>query len=95
MRTAFCVLLAVRLGDKGATDLLGVNTTQWTAFSTERLSKLWFMPHVGTLAFSIDKDSNEKLILYKTFHQWRAALCDLNAFSCSCSMRMRRCEKCR
>ena len=68
MRTAFCVLLAVRLGDKGATDLLGVNATQWTAFSTEeryeRLSKLWFMPHVGTLAFSIDKDGNEKLILY-------------------------------
>ena len=71
MCTAFCgsTCTCARLFvDKGATDLLGVNATQWTAFSTEeryeRLSKLWFMPHVGTLAFSIDKDGNEKLILY-------------------------------
>ena len=70
MCTAFCGSTCARLFvDKGATDLLGVHATQWTAFSTEeryeRLSKLWFMPHVGTLAFSVDKDGNEKIILYK------------------------------
>ena len=60
--------LAVRLGAKGAADLLGVSASAWhrmeRAERFERLGKLWFMPHVGTLGFSIDKDGNEKINLY-------------------------------
>ena len=55
----------MRLGDKGAVDLLGVAASAWHRMERtdrfERLGKLWFMPHIGT-RFSIDKHGNETSI---------------------------------
>ena len=58
----------MRLGDKGAVDLLGVAASAWHRMERtdrfERFGKLWFMPHIGTLGFSIDRSGNTKYTLY-------------------------------
>jgi hypothetical protein len=59
--------LAIRIGEKGANDILGVTAREWRRIEkeekNERLGKLWFMPHTATIGFSIDKNGVEKITL--------------------------------